>query len=137
MVTSHELARKRTKSIICDRHVQNYCIDFAKPFADDGKALPYLRNEDKTPKKDEDGKLFDDNLIMRQEEASKGTRNYWPYLFRFNEIVKAVTTSTEDTPEQQISKIRKERERPSDFAKQQRKRYAEQRSSIQRKGKRR
>lgn len=66
MLSSHELSRNRTNTIVCDRHIYNYFNYYAKPFANDGKAFPYLRNQDKTPTKHAQGKpMYNDNVIMR------------------------------------------------------------------------
>lgn len=52
-------------------------------------------------------------------------------------MVKAAMTSTEETREQKMNKIKEEGEHVIDFSKQHRKRYAEQRGRIQRKKKKR
>lgn len=98
MIESNECARQKTKLLIYNRHVQNYFNKYAKPFTDDGKSLSYMLNEKRTPVKDRYGKpMYDDEIINRQKEAVKGTRNYLLCLFRFDVMIKATNTSTEWT----------------------------------------
>lgn len=50
----------------------------------------------------------------------------------FDELMKRTTSSTEDTIDQHINKIKEERDRRIVFAKGQRKHYAKHRAAIQR-----
>lgn len=61
---SHEIELHTMETTICDRHMQNYFNDYAKPFSDDGISLSYVRKEDQTPVKGADGKpMFYDNRM--------------------------------------------------------------------------
>lgn len=100
--------------------------------------MPYMRKEDRKPIKDAKSKpILDEDIINRQEEAAKGTINYWLCLIKFNELVKGSTSSTEDRPESQLQKMREESKCTNEYANRQRESYAENSGKIQRKKKKR
>lgn len=130
---SNSLVRPRTKHKFQPRHVLNYYRDFNRPIVDnEGAAMPFVRNDGNVVMGDDHKPTLDTDLIDRQENSAAGSRAYWNNLITFDEMCKAVTTTTDNTPEEQMSRMQEMRERRKDIAERQRERYTAQREAHKR-----
>lgn len=51
--------------------------------------------------REEDKHILDENLIIKQEEASRGTEKYWLNLINFDDMMKYVTAVSKQSPADQ------------------------------------
>lgn len=63
VLNEHDLCRAKIKPLLCDRHVLKYLNDYSRPFKENGKAVPYERDEDigTVIKDEEDKPMLDDD----------------------------------------------------------------------------
>lgn len=129
-----ENVRQKIKDKLIERHVLNYWSDFSKPLTEnEGKAMPYCRNEDGTTVRGGDGNpLLDEEKIDAQEDSAPGTEAYWNNLIKLHEICSSATSTSTDNSETQVAKMRAEREKRSEIAKRQRDAYAAQKDDVKR-----
>lgn len=75
----------------------NYFNDYDRLFNDNKKAMLYERDVDNgNVEKDEySHPILDNDLIFRQKEKSKGTKNYLLNLVKFDIMVRASKNSSE------------------------------------------
>ena len=130
---SNSRIRPRTKHKFEPRHVLNYYRDFNRPIVDnEGAAMPFVREDGKVVMGDDHNPKLDTELIDRQENSAPGSKEYWNNLISFDEMCKIVTTTTDNTPEEHMSRMQEMRERRKDLAKRQRERYTAQREAHKR-----
>lgn len=118
VLCENNFCRTRTKSVVSMRHIQKYFSDFSPPLCDDGKAMPYEKDDDGKVVIGVDGKpnLYED-VISRQDEASKGTKNYWLNLVKLDAIMCSSMTTTMQSPQNYLQQLSREPERRNEHAK--------------------
>lgn len=130
---SRTILSSRTKNKFDAPYMLNYYHDFSRLIVDnEGAAMPFVREDGDVVFSDDLKPTLDEELIDRQENSAQGSKAYWNKLISFDEICKSVTTTTDKTTEEQMSRMQEMHERRKDFAKYQRERYSAQRDAQKR-----
>lgn len=115
---SSRLLHSCTKNNFDPRHMLNYYRDFNRPTVDhEGMAMPFEYDDGNVVMGGDHNLAMDTELIDRQESLAPGSRDYWSHLIVFDEICEAVTTTTDSTPEEQMSHLQEMHELREHFAK--------------------